>query len=91
MVETGNHMTSVERVLEYTKLGSEAPVETDKTLQITSGHMMFKGVCMKYREHLDYALRDLNIEILGGEKVGVVGRTGAGKSTILQTIFRLTE
>ena len=52
---------------------------------------MFKDVSMKYREHLDYALRDLSIEIQGGEKIGVVGRTGAGKSTILQTIFRLVE
>ena len=46
---------------------------------------------MKYREDLEPALRNLDITIESGMKIGIVGRTGAGKSSILQVLFRLTE
>ena len=46
---------------------------------------------MKYREGMEPSLVDLDCRVQGGMKVGIVGRTGAGKSTILQVLFRLTE
>lgn len=46
---------------------------------------------MRYREHLDYVLNDISFQIKGGEKVGIVGRTGAGKSSLFVCLFRLVE
>lgn len=46
---------------------------------------------MRYRPALEPSLKDLSVQIQAGMKVGIVGRTGAGKSTILQTLFRLIE
>ena len=46
---------------------------------------------MKYREHLDFVLKSLSFEIKGGEWVGVVGRTGAGKSSIIECLFRMVS
>ncbi|KAJ1815267.1 hypothetical protein LPJ60_005773 [Coemansia sp. RSA 2675] len=44
---------------------------------------------MKYGAHLDYALRNINLTINPGEKIGIVGRTGAGKSSLARVLFRL--
>lgn len=46
---------------------------------------------MKYREELEPSIKDLNLKVHAGMKVGIVGRTGAGKSSILQALFRLVE
>ena len=46
---------------------------------------------MKYRETMEPSLRELSFEAQAGMKIGVVGRTGAGKSSILQTLFRLSD
>ncbi|KAJ1669460.1 hypothetical protein GGF38_002241, partial [Coemansia sp. RSA 25] len=54
-----------------------------------SGNVEFKNLSVKYRADLDYALKNLNFTIRPGEKIGIVGRTGAGKSTLAKAIFRL--
>ncbi|KAJ2688893.1 ABC transporter C member 13 [Coemansia spiralis] len=54
-----------------------------------SGNVEFKDLSVKYGADLDYALKNLNVVIRPGEKIGIVGRTGAGKSTLAKTIFRL--
>ena len=46
---------------------------------------------MKYRDGIDYSLENVNFTIKSGTKVGVIGRTGAGKSSLLQALFRMTE
>ena len=46
---------------------------------------------LKYREELEYALNNVSFMVSGGMKIGIVGRTGAGKTSIVQTLFRLNE
>ncbi|XP_046623147.1 ATP-binding cassette subfamily C member 4-like isoform X4 [Neodiprion virginianus] len=87
-------MTSVERVLQYTKLPKEGPFTTGKPLPDnwpSDGRLIFKNVSMKYAENKPPALKDINIKINPGWKVGIVGRTGAGKSSLVSALFRLTE
>ncbi|KAJ2014253.1 Canalicular multispecific organic anion transporter 1 [Coemansia sp. S680] len=56
-----------------------------------SGNVEFKNLSVKYGADQDYALKNLNITIRPGEKIGIVGRTGAGKSTLAKTLFRLLD
>ena len=51
----------------------------------------FQNLSMKYREDLPIVLNNLNFHIKDGEKAAIVGRTGSGKSSIIQTLFRMTE
>ncbi|KAA6379024.1 MAG: ABC transporter: Multidrug resistance-associated protein, ATP binding protein, partial [Streblomastix strix] len=55
------------------------------------GKVQFKNVSFRYRSKLPYVLNDVNFTFTGGEKIGVCGRTGAGKSSLLFPLFRLVE
>ncbi|KAF9157655.1 Canalicular multispecific organic anion transporter 1, partial [Actinomortierella ambigua] len=55
------------------------------------GHIRFTNVWMRYRPELPWSLENVTFDIKAGEKVGVVGRTGAGKSSLIQVLFRLVE
>jgi ATP-binding cassette subfamily C (CFTR/MRP) protein 1 len=55
------------------------------------GAIEFKDVSMSYRPGLPNVLHSLSLEIKGGEKVGVVGRTGAGKSSLALTLLRIVD
>lgn len=55
------------------------------------GKIVFEGVEMRYRPKLPLALQGLNFSIKPGVKVGIVGRTGAGKSTLGLTLLRIME
>ena len=57
----------------------------------TEGVIEFDQVKMRYREGLEYSIKGLDVKIQAGQKVGIVVRTGAGKSSILQALFRLVE
>ena len=57
----------------------------------TQGRIEFKDYSIKYREELEYVLKDLNFSVLPGEKIGIVGRTGAGKSSLTLALFRMIE
>ncbi|KAK4317272.1 hypothetical protein Pmani_011632 [Petrolisthes manimaculis] len=94
--EVENQMTSVERVLEYSSLESEAPLETDKDKTPKAdwpkhGVITFNDVSLQYNKDDPPVLKNLNFSIKEKEKVGIVGRTGAGKSSMLTSLFRLTE
>lgn len=92
--ETENLMTSVERTIEYTKIPSEAPLESKPDKKPppdwpSKGHIIFSNVSLAYDNKT--VLEDLSFEIKAREKIGIVGRTGAGKSSISSALFRLTE
>ncbi|XP_045472448.1 probable multidrug resistance-associated protein lethal(2)03659 [Harmonia axyridis] len=89
--EAENQMTSVERVLEYSNLESE-PDKTKKPPKgwPHKGTIQFKSVSMSYAPGEPQILRDLSFSIAAKAKIGIVGRTGAGKSSIISAIFRLT-
>lgn len=94
--ELENKMTSVERVLEYAKTPSEPPLDTLKHLHLSkewpqTGHLRFKDLYMRYYPQGNSILKGLSFESRPMEKIGIVGRTGAGKSSIIQAIFRLAE
>merc|ERR1712087_328287 len=94
--EIVNQMVCVERVLQYGKIEPEAPLklETDTDLDESwphDGSIDVKNVAVRYRPTLPLALNGASFSVPSGARVGVVGRTGSGKSTIVQTLFRLLE
>lgn len=87
-------MTAVERIFEYIKLDIEKLEEGEKKPNRdwpTRGQIIFQNVTFKYERNLPPVLKNLSFRIESGEKVGIVGRTGAGKSSIVQTLFRMAE
>ncbi|CAG4963685.1 unnamed protein product [Parnassius apollo] len=92
--EMENQMTSVERVLEYTKLPQEPALKigADKAPPEdwpSEGAIQFDNLSLKYTPDGNYVLHKLNFDVRPQEKIGIVGRTGAGKSSIIQAMFRL--
>lgn len=88
--------SSVERVLHYaTKLEQEAPHYIPEKKPDPEwprrGALVLKDVEMSYRPGLPPVLKRINIEIDEGEHIGIVGRTGAGKSSIMVALYRLVE
>ncbi|KAG2004754.1 ATP-binding cassette transporter [Coprinopsis cinerea AmutBmut pab1-1] len=88
------NMNAVERVLHYADLPSEGERQTSQDPPPSwpeKGEIEFKNVELAYREGLPLVLKDVSFQIRPGEKVGIVGRTGAGKSSLLQALFRMVE
>ncbi|KEY64333.1 hypothetical protein S7711_09599 [Stachybotrys chartarum IBT 7711] len=94
-VEVETNIVSVERVLEYAALPSEAPEIVPSRRPPASwpakGAVEFVDYSTRYREGLDLVLKNINLDIKSHEKIGVVGRTGAGKSSLTLALFRLIE
>ncbi|KAK8067194.1 ATP-binding cassette transporter protein [Apiospora hydei] len=94
LAEVENGMNAVERLQYYgNQLEQEAP---EHTVEVRSswpekGEIVFDNVEMRYRADLPLVLKGMNMHVMGGERVGIVGRTGAGKSSIMSTLFRLVE
>ncbi|KAI1293345.1 Multidrug resistance-associated protein 1 [Mortierella claussenii] len=89
-----NQLIGMERVLEYTGLKTEAPDTTDVILPPnwpSQGQISFKNYSTRYREGLDLVIKNVNLEVAPGERVGIVGRTGAGKSSLTLALFRIVE
>lgn len=90
--ETEKEMVSVERALQYMDIPQEE-LRGSQSLNLDwpfQGTIEFQNVTMRYMPSLPPALRGISFTVPGGMKVGVVGRTGAGKSSILNALFRLT-
>ncbi|KAL8913430.1 MAG: hypothetical protein Q9171_001723 [Xanthocarpia ochracea] len=94
-VEVETNIVSVERVLEYARLPSEAPERVSKNKPKTGwpahGAVNISNYSTRYRPGLDLVLKDINLDIKAHEKIGVVGRTGAGKSSLTLALFRIIE
>ncbi|XP_037524946.1 multidrug resistance-associated protein 1 [Rhipicephalus sanguineus] len=93
--DTETNLVSVERCLEYTKVTQEAPWENpyfkpDPSWPVT-GEVEFQNYSTRYRADLDLVLKGITCDIKPGEKVGIVGRTGAGKSSLTLALFRIIE
>ncbi|XP_072478211.1 ATP-binding cassette sub-family C member 4 isoform X1 [Notamacropus eugenii] len=92
--ELENMMISVERVMEYTDLEAEAPWESKKRPPPDwpdEGVIVFDNVNFTYSLDGPVILKHLTALIKAREKVGIVGRTGAGKSSLIAALFRLSE
>uniref|UniRef100_A0A670K303 ABC-type glutathione-S-conjugate transporter n=1 Tax=Podarcis muralis TaxID=64176 RepID=A0A670K303_PODMU len=95
LAEMDNNIVSVERVTDYSMTPKEAPWTLDNHLLHenwpTEGKIEFKGYSLRYRPSLELALENINLKINGREKVGIAGRTGAGKSSLAMGLLRLVE
>uniref|UniRef100_H2NQ85 Multidrug resistance-associated protein 1 n=2 Tax=Pongo abelii TaxID=9601 RepID=H2NQ85_PONAB len=93
--EMETNIVAVERLKEYSETEKEAPWQIQETAPPSSwpqvGRVEFRNYCLRYREDLDFVLKHINVTINGGEKVGIVGRTGAGKSSLTLGLFRINE
>ena len=94
------NITSVERIREYCDdVPHEAPWTLDEPRKDglnladwpSKGSLEFHNYSVKYREELENVLTDLNLSIRAGEKIGIVGRTGAGKSSLSLALFRILD
>ena len=92
--EVESQMTSVERVLEYSALAPEETADQQKQEPPVSwphnGAFEFDNVHMRYSADVPTSLSGISFKVAAGEKIGVVGRTGAGKSSLLYALFRLS-
>lgn len=93
--ELETNIIAVERVKEYSEIQREAPLiiaeTTPEKTWPQNGEIVFSNYCVRYREGLDLVLKDITCRIQPSEKVGIVGRTGAGKSSLLLGLFRIIE
>ena len=90
-----NDMVGLERAIAYTKIIQERPDHMPKDNQIgvwpSEGGIRFENYSVQYRPETEIVLKNLNFEINPREKIGIVGRTGSGKSTIALCLFRILE
>uniref|UniRef100_A0A5F8H6W1 Multidrug resistance-associated protein 1 n=1 Tax=Monodelphis domestica TaxID=13616 RepID=A0A5F8H6W1_MONDO len=93
--EMETNIVAVERLKEYSETEKEAPWCIEEAAPPTNwpqqGRVEFRDFSLRYREDLDLVLKHVNVTIEGGEKVGIVGRTGAGKSSLTLGLFRINE
>lgn len=90
-----NSLNAVERVGTYIDLLPEAPdiIESNRPPSgwPSAGSIVFEDVVLRYRPELPPVLHGLSFSICPSEKVGIVGRTGAGKSSMINALFRIVE
>ncbi|PVU97818.1 hypothetical protein BB559_001883 [Furculomyces boomerangus] len=93
--ELENNIVSIERNKEYSELPTEAPEHIPENKPPSDwpekGEISFRQYSTRYREGLDLVLKNIDLTIPPGSKVGVVGKTGAGKSSLSLALFRIIE
>jgi len=92
--QTENNLVAVERCVEFTQLPSEPAVEIlpgPPANWPVNGEIEFRKLNFRYRPELPLVLKDVSCTIKPMEKIGVVGRTGAGKSSLMLALFRFNE
>ncbi|KAF9129232.1 Canalicular multispecific organic anion transporter 2, partial [Linnemannia schmuckeri] len=94
------HLIAVERVEEYSEMRTEAPLLTAPDSEASralekhwpqEGRIEFVNYSTRYREGMDLVLKSISFTVEGGQKIGIVGRTGAGKSSLTLALFRMIE
>ncbi|XP_062100577.1 ABC transporter C family member 3-like [Humulus lupulus] len=90
-----NRIIPVERILQYTRILSEPPLVIESNRPDSSwpsyGEVEIHDLQVRYAPHMPLVLRGITCTFPGGKKTGVVGRTGSGKSTLIQTLFRIVD
>ncbi|KAJ3698518.1 hypothetical protein LUZ61_002223 [Rhynchospora tenuis] len=89
-------MISVERISQYTSITSEPPLLTQKDVLLddswpVQGEIVLENLQVRYAPQLPFVLRGISCTFPGGMKTGIVGRTGSGKSTLIQALFRIVD
>ncbi|XP_052623445.1 ABC transporter C family member 3 isoform X2 [Lactuca sativa] len=86
---------SVERIFQYCCIPSEPPLEIESnrphSFWPSHGKVDIINLQVRYAPHMPLVLRGITCSFHGGRKTGIVGRTGSGKSTLIQTVFRIVE
>ena len=93
-IQTENTMTAVERLNAFDELPQEAAYDIPDAVPAQwphAGAITFTEAKLRYRPELDLVMRGITASIQPGEKVGICGRTGSGKSTLMVALFRLVE
>ncbi|XP_051154777.1 probable multidrug resistance-associated protein lethal(2)03659 isoform X2 [Leptopilina boulardi] len=96
VVEVQTNMTCVERILDYNKIPQEPPFDSDPKVKPKKewpeyGKIEFKNVSLNYNDSDKAVLKNLSFLVESKEKIGIVGRTGAGKSSMIVALFRLAN
>lgn len=93
--EVETQSVAVERLVEFCNLPSEASEVVEDYRPLASwpdqGAISFSDYSTRYAENLDPVLKNITLDIKGNEKIGIVGRTGAGKSSLTLALFRIIE
>lgn len=94
MISLDIRLASVERIVEYSQLPSEEeeltyPSEMDALKE--TGDVHISGLNFRYRPDLPLVLKDITLDIAPNERVGIIGKTGSGKTSLIASLFRLVE
>jgi len=90
-----NKIISVERIFQYTAIPSEPPLVIEENRPDgdwpSHGEVVIQDLQVRYAPHMPLVLRGLTCTFRGGMRTGIVGRTGSGKTTLIQALFRIVE